>query len=444
LASKVDKIIFLKIIFVAAMFFPLFFQLPFNLYVDSSTLIKSSAGITKLPIPFSVPICFLGIALFGGFKSENLPYWILICFIGFLMIFASSIVSIGNISIEKWKLLLFQYSFPMFGYILGYSITTLKFIRSILGIGILIPVSLIIPLQLYSTWVDRISILSHPGEYKNFIIYLQLCAVPLGEKVLFFTIYQHSQYVAFILVSAFFFTLYSLGNYGKIKYIFLILTPFVGIYSIASASKLTLICFLLGIISYSIYNCRRNYWYFSNVLVVISLIFTIGYYLLAKEYGGGHGLISRKLAVLQLNETPSINTERGKRSLSDRIIYWRYYANHITENSYSFLWGHPNQPDIHMIPSAHNYYLDYIYNFGFVAFIPILFGISATTWILLLKMKDIYQSPPIIGLTFTFLFVVFIDNLFKVGMRQLYPGFCAFFLWGLLLKCLVPTLCRDK
>ena len=59
-------------------------------------------------------------------------------------------------------------------------------------------------------------------------------------------------------------------------------------------------------------------------------------------------------------------------NMSERLVYWRYFAGASTTDARTFLTGHAEQPDIRDYPSAHNYYLDYLYNFGFLALVPLL------------------------------------------------------------------------
>ncbi|QID16998.1 hypothetical protein G3580_04680 [Nitrogeniibacter mangrovi] len=83
-------------------------------------------------------------------------------------------------------------------------------------------------------------------------------------------------------------------------------------------------------------------------------------------------------------------------------------------------------------PSAHNYWLDTAYNFGILALLPIL---GLLGW----SVRNIYRArarllsqPETLGLVLSLGYLLFIENMLKVGMRQPYPGIITFFLWGLL------------
>ena len=120
-------------------------------------------------------------------------------------------------------------------------------------------------------------------------------------------------------------------------------------------------------------------------------------------------------------------------NVQSRVDYWLYYINGILSDLFTFLLGHHVPPDRKLWPSAHNYYLDFMYNFGFIAAV-VLMGLVIFTGIQLYKnRKHIVTAPSLLGLTVVVLFLLGPDNLVKVGMRQLYPGIITFFLWGLLL-----------
>jgi hypothetical protein len=45
----------------------------------------------------------------------------------------------------------------------------------------------------------------------------------------------------------------------------------------------------------------------------------------------------------------------------------------------------------------------------------------------------VWRDPPLLGLATAVLFVLALDSMFKVPLRQPYPGIFFFFLWGLLI-----------
>jgi hypothetical protein len=121
-------------------------------------------------------------------------------------------------------------------------------------------------------------------------------------------------------------------------------------------------------------------------------------------------------------------------NVAERIQYWRYYAGRIGESSKELLFGHSERLDRSKYPSAHNYYLDFVYNFGLLALLPLLAGMGYTVWMVYRCRRTILASASFLGLAIVVLIVLFVDNSLKVGLRQPYPGIISFFLWGILLS----------
>jgi O-antigen ligase len=99
-----------------------------------------------------------------------------------------------------------------------------------------------------------------------------------------------------------------------------------------------------------------------------------------------------------------------------------------------FLLGHAKRPDRTKFPSAHNYYLDFIYNFGFISLIPLLAVIGYTLGKIYQHREEILKSPGLLGIAAVVVFMLLADNSLKVGLRQPYSGILTFFLWGVLLS----------
>ena len=89
--------------------------------------------------------------------------------------------------------------------------------------------------------------------------------------------------------------------------------------------------------------------------------------------------------------------------------------------------------------SAHNYYLDLIYNFGLIGLMPLVWLIVHTLWLLWRNRARLRMELPLLGLAFVALFLILVDNNFKVTFRQPYPGIFGFFVWGLLFSRLNET-----
>ena len=87
-------------------------------------------------------------------------------------------------------------------------------------------------------------------------------------------------------------------------------------------------------------------------------------------------------------------------------------------------------PDRELHPSAHNYWLDVMYNFGIASTLPLIILLFATIRWLWNGRKYVLSSPMLLGTAIAALYLLLFENMLKVGMRQPYPGIITFFIWG--------------
>ncbi|MDT8288046.1 MAG: hypothetical protein RQ748_13130, partial [Elusimicrobiales bacterium] len=114
-----------------------------------------------------------------------------------------------------------------------------------------------------------------------------------------------------------------------------------------------------------------------------------------------------------------------------------FYLRGIWEaDAKTLAFGHPTVPERRLYPSAHNYYLDLMYNFGAFTLLPVLALLIFTVRLAWKSRAAIALSPPLAGLVLVVFYFLVIENSFKVAMRQPYSGIYVFFLWGLLVSYL--------
>lgn len=398
------------------LFFPLFFQLTGNIFYDSSFVFASEGALKRLPIPLSVFACYGGILLLGGYKRAYLSLGFI--FLSFILMLMASVVSAhGQIAEQQGKLLLLlQYVLPMFGLVLGMMYEDGRQNEHVVEKAMLLVIAALMPAQLLASWAQAQMLLTP---------YLYL-----------FSIYQHLQYVPVIVAGSYLVALFSLWNYRTWRMLILALAPLVGIYVAASGSMLTggfavAGCAALAVHRMTIdkYRGRRipEWAVFSLVLGTGTAYhfwssWTTKFMGVGGQAGSGWaGMYTQKFA-----GSTMVN-------IQSRFDAWRYYLRGIFSDPATFLLGHNVPPDRKIWPSAHNYYLDFIYNFGFIAALVII-GLVVFTIIQLYQNRmHILMSPAMLGLTIVVLFLLIPDSLMKVGMRQPYPGIITFFLWGLLL-----------
>jgi hypothetical protein len=120
-------------------------------------------------------------------------------------------------------------------------------------------------------------------------------------------------------------------------------------------------------------------------------------------------------------------------AVESRVYVWRYYWEGISESFSSFLFGHADRPERSLMPSAHNYLLDLIYNYGFLSAIPFIYLITVTMRRMGVVWKNGHVRPDLLALAGLVLLLVLGGNTLTVGLRQPYAGIFTFFIWGLLL-----------
>lgn len=398
----------------ATLLFPVFFQLSGGIF-DSQDLVIDSKGIlNKLPLPISIGTC-----LFGGFvffqnyrKAWQAMAFIFALFITMLlsMLFAGS-----SYGIEGRKIILaLQFLLPTMGLMLGQLIHD---DNNSIPKAFMWLLLLFVPLQLFVGWWQHTLTLTH---------YLYV-----------FSIYQHFQFVPVIFVMAFCFVIVHLWEYHKT-----VLRPLIfimGIYVIASASFLAIAAYSCFVIVFFILKMsklkakRLTGWVAFGACIAVAAAVVAIYINIAKNSTSvidDNAQYTNKFQALVEGKLPV--------NVAGRLSDWKLYGGWITENERTLLFGHEAPPPREVKTSAHNWYLDFAYNFGLVALLPIFSLIIFTSWQIWRLRK--YLSEQTLWLAGLVAFMVLIDSNFKVTLRQPYPGIFAFFLWGLLLSRLRPGL----
>lgn len=411
-----------------ALLLPIFFQASNGIFRDPSFGFNSEGKLANLPIPISVLACYIGIVLLGGYKRAFTAYMTI--FLTCVLMIAAAIVSTaGNQNYEEAKLiLLMQFILPMFALALGQAYVSDRSIDKDdvknIAKAFTYVLAIIIPLQLFSTWYHGFSYL---------VPFLWL-----------FSIYQHLQYVPVIFVSAFLVALFTLWNHSAWRTILLIMIPIMAVYAAVSLSMLAIGQLMMAVIFLSVMQWRLK----RDKLPLIALLLVVtlpSLYLMHEQdnapfkfnfinrfYSGELDLEHRVLGLLEIE------------NISEREAYWNYYLSKVFDSPSTFLFGQGVAPDRNIIPSAHNYYLDFIYNFGFISLLPILTLLGLTCTFIYQSRLQIRSSPLLLGLCIVVLFLLLIDNALKVGLRQPYPGIFTYLLWGVLLNSIINTDARRE
>jgi len=422
---------------------PIFVTLDSGLFRSPEFLYDSGGVLSKLPIPLSVFACYVGIALMGNYRRANLGLAVL--FGTFVLMVISTVATTSAAqSFERDKLfLLLQYLLPMFALALGMMYEDHKRNRRIVEKTAVIMIALLMPTQLLATWFQGMLFLTP---------YLYI-----------FSVYQHLQYVPVIFASIYVISLFTLWDERSWRTILVALSPLLGVYVTASASMSAIGLGALGILVFVVrkFLLERNARAVTST-VVIPITFLVaaaafnGFVSVAAqpEHGiwkAGGGILGSFRPVwdpsaLTIQQTTNpLRTGNlgmysqklsadGASNVLERIEIWHYYASGITKDFVSFFLGQSQPPERAIWPSAHNYYLDFMYNFGVLAMLPVIALMGRTLWLLIRNRLMTIKSPPVFGLAGVVMILILVESSLKVSLRMPYSGIITFFLWGLLLS----------
>jgi len=409
----------------AGLLFPLFIQLQGGVYSNPGALMIDSGGsLMKVPLPASLAAAFIGMVLLARYREATMSFGVVFfLFVG--MVFATVITTHGSVDYESRKLvLLLQYLVPVFALVLGQMYLSGDDSLRVCAKALLGVISVVVPLQLGFSFAEGESGLAH--------------------HLLLFTIYQHRQFVAVVFVCAYLLAAFVLWKDRRDRSWILTLAPLMGFYSAMSYSTLAFV-FLAGglaVLAFAAAKTRS-----AHVCLALALgAAALGFYLERDNYNfqEKYTLVwptAPQTAAGAPSDAVKAGDEQARsvtfelpRNVRQRLADWALYARGIVENPGTVLFGHAKPFDRAVSTNAHNYYLDFVYNFGLLAFLPLLWLIAHTANLLWRVRGTLRHDLPLLGLAVVVVFLVVIDNDLKVTFRQPYPGLFGFFLWGLLLS----------
>jgi hypothetical protein len=387
------------------LFFPLFFQLTGQIFQDRAFIFDSQGALMRVPLPVSLLACFVGIPLLGRYGRASLSLGVI--FLSFVLMLMSVVITThARVTQQEAKLILMlQFLVPMCALVLGQLYEEEGANRFLVEKAFLYVLLALVPVQLLLTWVQGYFVLSP---------YLYL-----------FSIYQHLQYVPVIFAGGYLIALYSLWDLARYRKALIVLAPLMGIYVSGSGSMVAMAALIGGMLGFALYRWKVGFDRSLKIAVLLMMVSSGSYFKLARS----------NMDALRIGEKFDIaGVEMLRAAVATRLHYWRYYTERIGDSSKELLFGHSERLDRSKYPSAHNYYLNFVYNFGLLAVLPLLSGIGYTVWMLYRCRKTIVASSSFLGLAIVVLIVLFVDNSLKVGLGQPYPGIISFFLWGILLS----------
>ncbi len=409
-----------------SLFTPLFLQLSGHIYHAHVASLDSGGNILTLPLPVAVLGCYGGVLLLSNYRKGYSALGFVFLFFC-LMLGASILSTAGHFSQERAKLLLLlQFLLPTLALVLGQIFETENGRTNVIERAFLYTLLLIVPAQLVASWSQGRHVLT--------------------SDLYIFTVYQSLEYVPVIFVSGFLISLYSLWDDSRYRKLIYILVPFISMYAIASLSMLAAFEIVCGMLVFTLFRIRSHRKIEAIAPFLVVLIFMGGYAHLIRSsaeatnkfgsFGSAGGIhVAAIGSFAEHQRSKELNTMRFlPTNMALRIIDWEFYGKGIVEDGSSFVLGHAQPLARSVSTNAHNYYLDLLYNFGVISLFPLIIWIGYTLFLVARLWRKIGESSGTFSLVAVVAFLLLVDSVFKVTLREPYPGIFAFFVWGVLLS----------
>ena len=412
--------------------FPLFFLIDGSVFTNPSFNFDTMGNISRLPIPISLLALFVGIAVLNNYVAATHTLYVVFCSV---LLFMLSLFVAAENRYEYYGvklLLLMQCVLPLFGLILGqmFGAATREpiFERSALVILLLL-----IPAQLASTW--------------------QLGYLNMQPLVFIFSIYQHIQYFPMIIVALV--TMISLALWKEgagYRMALSLLMPITIFQIVGSLTIMAIIGMVFGLAGFALTQImKRESKVWALILTFVTLCCGVVYFIKILQIDThlsmriqDYTLIVNMTSPDELRTNGALNISNSSLSDSKNLNSWIFYSRGVVESAQTFLFGHSSPPERSLYPSANNYWLDILYNFGALAMSPIVILMFFTLRLIWQRFSVIFGNPVLIGTLMAFMYLLFFENMLKSGMRQPYPGIITFFIWGLLITRLSAESSDEK
>lgn len=415
-ANWIKTFKYIKPILACLLILPIFFLLNSGIFTDPDPLFNTHRKISQLPLPLSVLANF-GILLgIGAFSRARISFTFI--FFCFALITISTIVSVpANSYTQQMKFVqMAQFILPMFALITGQFFESggrqiLCTFEKIFFYAIFFVVSL----QIISTWLQG--------------------SQSLIPSVYVFSIYQYLHYVPVMLIVSYMFIferLWQESSRPKLLLLWLLLA----IYSILSGSFFVVFTFLMSLIAYIIFfgkfRTHKNLKLFftSIALIVVTLTWQ-------PSRNGNDQSISDSSHIQSDKQVSTLF--KAQYNLEQKLSNWTSNLALITYNSQTLWVGFTKTSDHPQSGKPHNYYIDFLYNFGLIGITPILLLIAFTFYQVFIKFQSIMNNTSLLFPLLSLSFLLLVENSFYPGLKQPYSGTLSFFLWGIFLSRLIST-----
>ncbi len=385
---------------------PVFFQFGSGIFTSTDLFFDSDRSILKLPFPFSIIANFAILLGIGAFSRARVS--LLFIFLSFVLMTVAVIISTpaATLAQESKFIQIAQFSLPMFALISGQFFeenrtqATFTF-EKVFFYTILIVVSLQLAFTLFAG------------------------AVTLLPSMKIFSIYQYLHYVPVMFIISYTFIFERLWRDAYQPRLLLLLWLLLAIYSVMTGSLFIVANYLICMLSYVFFFGKlkenKRLKTFLGVNFIIVIVFTCHQH---------------------FNLMKNADLEAGPVSMITKVQYgwdqkstgWQNHLDTIQKHPQTFLVGHSHISERGNAASPHNYYLDFIYNFGLVGLLPILALIIFTAYRTWTQYRQVICKANLLYPLLSIIFLLLIENIFYMGLKQPYPGILSFFLWGVYLS----------
>ncbi len=394
-----------KVGIVVLLILPVFFQQAEWVFQSKQVPFDSGGVLANLPVPIGILGCYGGILALGMYARAHVSLGII--FSTFVLMVLSSLITFqSDQGLNQAKLvLLIQFVLPMFALVLGqmYEGESKSEIGGRLEHTLFRGGLLIMFLHLLASWLQG-----------SFVL------VP---SLYFFSIYQYLEYVPIVLVSA-----VLIGYFGEVRFVsdkkmVAITAIVVGVYIGASVFPLFLFSFVA--IFFFILWLRGGIESSALTVFVLGAIVAGGYIYWgvdAEARGEGdwqsYEYLARSLGATWYSAQAA----------------WQYHFHGATSDLQTLLLGHLERPPRSEYPSAYNYYLGVVYNFGLVSILPLVWGICYTAIAVFRTRMTLLKAPGMLAFSAVLGYSLFVQSSVSVAMQQPYSAIFIFFIWGVYLS----------
>ena len=357
----------------------------FNFLIINQNNLPILEDLYSLPIPLSLmimPLLLVSLLHLYQYRLVSIYVFTLSFLTGIL-----SIVYLQRLTFSNF-LNIIQFFLPMFGLIIGEIIGKVMTYKKLFFKNLYLISVIVIFLQIILTLIQ--------GNDR------------LVSNVFGFHIYQNINFTSTVFFLGLFFQL-SFNSFKNLRYILI-------------KDYILLILILI-------------YFYYANsISLYLFVLFFILYFLILQKVSITLNSVILSFLILSFYFS-NINLDILTSELQVIFKSNKYFLETSLENYISFLFGKNLNNELYLTEvGVFNFYLDYIYNFGFISFVPFVYLVIYTIH-KTIKYKDtIFRTNINYVLFYLFLFIIFIDSFLRTGLKQPFIGIIYYIMWGIYLS----------